>query len=158
MLTSCRLRCLQPELRSLFSWPAFAQYLDEAGVDWRSFQNSYDWATNSGLFYFQAFQQADKNSSLYKRGLAFDGDNSLASFRAAAAAGTSRGQLGLPPPVRCRSIPQFAQRWCLVRLNQIVDAAIHGKNYNETVVIVTYDGTYCRTRPLIVPEAFQVRL
>lgn len=69
-------------------WPAFAQYLDEAGVDWRSFQNSYNWATNSGLFYFQAFQEAATNSSLYQRGLAFDGDNGLDAFKQAAADGT----------------------------------------------------------------------
>ncbi|TVY15315.1 Non-hemolytic phospholipase C [Lachnellula arida] len=69
-------------------WPAYAQYLDKAGVDWRSYQNSYQWATNSGLFYFEAFQNADVNSSLYKRGLAFDGENGLDAFKTSAAAGT----------------------------------------------------------------------
>jgi len=69
-------------------WPAYAQTIDEAGVNWRSFQNSYQWATNSGLFYFEAFQNAAINSSLYQRGLAFDGDNGLDAFKASAAAGT----------------------------------------------------------------------
>lgn len=51
--------------------------MDEAGVDWMSFQNSFDWATNSVLFYFSAFQEAAVNSSLYQRGLNFDGPNGL---------------------------------------------------------------------------------
>lgn len=121
-------------------WPAYAQTIDEAGVDWRSYQASYNWATNSGLFYFEAFQQAAVNSSLYQRGLAFDGDNSLASFRADAAAGTLPLVSWVFPPGAMQEHSPNTPNDGAWFINQIVDAAIHGLNYNETVVIINYDG------------------
>jgi phospholipase C len=121
-------------------WPAFAQYLDEAGVDWRSYQSSYDWATNNGLFYFQAFQEAAVNSSLYQRGLTFDGDNGLAAFRSAAANGTLPEVSWVFPPGALQEHSPNAPNDGAWFINQIVDAAIHGKNYNETIVMINYDG------------------
>ena len=121
-------------------WPAFAQYLDEAGVDWRSYQSSYDWATNNGLFYFQAFQEAAVNSSLYQRGLTFDGNNGLAAFQSAAASGTLPEVSWVFPPGALQEHSPNAPNDGAWFINQIVDAAIHGKNYNETIVMINYDG------------------
>ncbi|OAA57415.1 non-hemolytic phospholipase c [Niveomyces insectorum RCEF 264] len=148
--------CVATNLDCLpLQWPAFAQYLDEAGIDWRSFQNSWDWATNNGLFYFQAFQEAAVNSSLYQRGLAFDGDNGLDAFRAAAAAGTlpevswafPPGSLQEHPP----NTPQDGAWW----INQIVDAAIHGKDKDDTVILLNWDeggGWGDAVLPIISPK------
>jgi phospholipase C len=116
-------------------WPAYAQYLDEAGVDWRSYQESYNWATNSGLFYFEAFQEAAVNSSLYQRGLAFDGDNSLASFKAAAANGTLPEVSWVFPPGALQEHPPNTPKDASWFMNQVVSAAINGPNYNETVIL-----------------------
>lgn len=121
-------------------WPAFAQYLDKAGIDWRSYQASYNWATNSGLFYFKAFQEAAKNSSLYQRGLAFDGDNSLDSFKAAAANGTLPEVSWVFPPGALQEHPPNTPNDAAWFMHQIVNAAIHGKNANETVILINYDG------------------
>lgn len=121
-------------------WPAFAQYLDEAGVDWRSYQNSWDWATNNGLFYFQAFQEAANDSSLYQRGLAFDGDNSLDSFKASAANGTLPEVSWVFPPGALQEHSPNTPNDGAWFINQVVDAAIHGKNYKETIVMINYDG------------------
>ncbi|CZR52692.1 related to phospholipase C [Phialocephala subalpina] len=121
-------------------WPAYAQYLDEAGVDWRSFQNSYNWATNSGLFYFAAFQEAATNSSLYKRGLAFDGENALDSFKAKAANGTLPTVSWVFPPGALQEHPPNTPKDASWFINQVVDAAIHGENYQETIVLINYDG------------------
>jgi phospholipase C len=130
-------------------WPAFAQYLDEAGVDWRSYQNSYDWATNSGLFYFQAFQEAATNSSLYQRGLTFDGDNGLDAFKAAAANGTLPEVSWVFPPGSLQEHSPNTPKDGAWFINQIVDAAIHGPNYNETIVMINYDG---KQDPLFFPS------
>ena len=148
--------CVATNLDCLpLQWPAFAQKLDEAGVDWRSFQESYDWATNNGLFYFEAFQNAAEDSSLYQRGLAFDGDNSLASFKAAAANGTlpevswcfPPGNLQEHPP----NTPQDGAWW----INEIVNATIHGPSYNDTVILLNWDeagGWGDAVLPLVSPN------
>ena len=121
-------------------WPAFAQYLDEAGIDWRSYQNSWDWATNSGLFYFKAFQDAPEDSSLHQRGLAFDGDNGLDAFKEAAANGTLPMVSWVFPPGSLQEHPPQTPKDGSWFINQIVSSIINGPNYNETVFILNYDG------------------
>lgn len=121
-------------------WPAYAQYLDKAGVDWRSYQNSYQWATNSGLFYFEAFQNADVNSSLYKRGLAFDGENGLDAFKTSAAAGTLPEVSWCFPPGNQQEHPPQTPKDAAWYMNEIVSSVINGPHYNETILMITYDG------------------
>ncbi|KKK15636.1 putative hemolytic phospholipase C precursor [Aspergillus ochraceoroseus] len=136
-------------------WPAFAQYLDEAGVDWRSYQNSYNWATNNGLFYFQAFQEAATNSSLYQRGLAFDGDNGLDAFKAAAANGTLPEVSWVFPPGALQEHSPNTPIDGAYFINQVVDSIIHGKNYKETVLLLNYDeagGWGDAVLPLVSPN------
>lgn len=135
--------CVATNLDCLpLQWPAYAQYLDEAGVNWRSFQNSYNWATNSGLFYFEAFQQAAVNSSLYQRGLAFDGDNGIPAFKAAAAAGTLPEVSWVFPPGALQEHPPNTPVDASWFMNEIVSAAINGPNYNETIILINYDGKW----------------
>lgn len=134
--------CSGPNLDCLpLKWPAFAQYLDEAGVDWRSYQNSYNWATNNGLFYFEAFQNASTNSSLYERGLAFDGDNGLDAFKAAAAAGTLPEVSWVFPPGALQEHSPNTPIDGSWFINQVVGSAINGKDREETVILLNYDGT-----------------
>ncbi|KAH8892840.1 non-hemolytic phospholipase c [Thozetella sp. PMI_491] len=148
--------CDAPNLNCVpLEWPAYAEYLDKAGVDWRSYQNSYNWATNSGLFYFKAFQDAAKDSSLYQRGLAFDGDNSLASFKAAAANGTLPEVSWVFPPGSLQEHSPHSPNDGAWFMNQVVSAAIHGKNYNETVILINWDeagGWGDAVYPLISPR------
>ena len=135
--------CVATNLDCLpLQWPAYAQYLDEAGVDWRSFQESYNWATNSGLFYFEAFQQATVNSSLYERGLAFDGENGFDAFKASAAAGTLPEVSWVFPPGALQEHPPNTPKDAAWFMNEIVSAAIHGPNYNETIILINYDGMF----------------
>lgn len=135
--------CVAKNLDCLpLQWPAYAQYLDEAGVDWRSFQESYNWATNSGPFYFEAFQQAAVNSSLYKRGLAFDGENGFDSFKAAAAAGTLPEVSWIFPPGALQEHSPNTPKDASWFMNEIVSAAINGPNYNETIILINYDGKF----------------
>lgn len=80
------------------------------------------------------------NSSLYQRGLAFDGDNSLASFKAAAANGTLPEVSWVFPPGSLQEHSPQAPNDGAWFINQVVGAAIHGKNYEDTVVLLNYDG------------------
>jgi phospholipase C len=135
------LGCVAENLDCLpLKWPAYAQYLDEAGVDWRSYQNSYQWATNSGLFYFEAFQNAAVNSSLYQRGLAFDGDNGLDAFKASAAAGTLPEVSWCFPPGNQQEHPPQTPKDAAFYMNEILSSVINGPNYNDTILMITYDG------------------
>ncbi|KAL1859073.1 hypothetical protein VTK73DRAFT_7602 [Phialemonium thermophilum] len=136
-------------------WPAFAQYLDEAGVDWRSYQASWDWATNNGLFYFQAFQEAPTNSSLYQRGLAFDGENGLPAFQEAAASGTLPEVSWVFPPGSLQEHPPQTPKDGAWFINQIVSSILTSPAYNETVFILNYDeagGWGDAVPPLISPQ------
>lgn len=121
-------------------WPALAQILDEAGVDWRSFQESFDWPTTNGLFQFEAFQNADEDSSLYKRGLAFDGDNSLASFKAAAKNGTLPEVSWVFAPRKMHEHSPYTPKDGSYFINEIAQALFTGKNWKNTVFMLTYDG------------------
>lgn len=80
------------------------------------------------------------NSSLYQRGLTFDGDNGLAAFQSAAASGTLPEVSWVFPPGALQEHSPNAPNDGAWFINQIVDAAIHGKNYNETIVMINYDG------------------
>ncbi|CAK7217215.1 hypothetical protein SCUCBS95973_003070 [Sporothrix curviconia] len=148
--------CVATNLDCLpLQWPAFAQKLDEAGVDWRSYQQSYNWATNNGLFYFEAFQNAATNSSLYERGLAFDGDNSLESFKAAAANGTLPEVSWCFPPGNLQEHPPYTPQDGAWWINEIVNATINGPNYNDTVILLNWDeagGWGDAVMPLVSPN------
>ncbi|KAK0387603.1 hypothetical protein NLU13_3849 [Sarocladium strictum] len=148
--------CTGPNLNCLpIEWPAFAQYLDEAGVDWRAFQNSKDWATTNGLFYFKAFQDAAQNSSMYRRGLVFDGDNGLEAFQRSAADGTLPEVSWIFAPGTLQEHPPRSPVDGSWYINQVVNATIHGKNYNDTIFIINYDeagGWGDAVMPVVSPE------
>ena len=51
-----------------FRWMTYAERLEKAGITWRVYQQQDNYGTNV-LEYFKNFVQADKNSSLYQRGV-----------------------------------------------------------------------------------------
>ncbi|KAF3759903.1 putative hemolytic phospholipase C precursor [Cryphonectria parasitica EP155] len=112
-------------------WPATAEYYDAAGVDWGVFMNEYDYVTNNGLFYFDTFQNAPENSSLYQRGLAFSDQNSLDGFYSAAANGTLPEISWIFPPGAVNDGAWF--------MKNIVDAVTQGPNWDSTVLLICYD-------------------
>lgn len=120
-------------------WKAYAQVLDEAGIDWRSYQNSYDWATNSGLFYFEAFQNSSTDSSLYQRGLVFDGNNSITTFQERALNGTLPEVSWVFPPGALQEHSPNAPNDGAYFINEIVGSVINGAAYKDTLVLLNYD-------------------
>jgi phospholipase C len=80
------------------------------------------------------------NSSLYQRGLAFDGENGLDSFKAKAANGTLPTVSWVFPPGALQEHPPNTPKDASWFMNQVIDSAIHGPNYNETIILLNYDG------------------
>ncbi len=114
--------------------------MDEAGVDWKCLQNSFNWATTNQLFYFEAFQNAPESSSMFQRGLVFDGDSGLEGFQARAANGTLPMVSYIFAPGAMQEHPPFTPRDGAYFINQVVGSVLNGTGYNETVVFINYDG------------------
>ncbi len=55
-------------VRGGFRWTTYAERLEKAGVSWKVYQQQDNYGCNV-LEYFKAFQQADRDSSLYNRGM-----------------------------------------------------------------------------------------
>lgn len=51
-----------------FRWTTYAERLEKAGVSWKVYQQQDNYGCNM-LEYFQTFQQADRDSRLYNRGM-----------------------------------------------------------------------------------------
>ncbi|HEU0173307.1 MAG TPA: alkaline phosphatase family protein [Blastocatellia bacterium] len=51
-----------------YRWTTYAERLDKAGVSWKVYQQQDNYGCNM-LEYFQTFQQADRDSRLYNRGM-----------------------------------------------------------------------------------------
>ncbi len=54
-----------------FRWTTYAERLEKAGVSWKVYQQKDNYGCNM-LEYFQTFQKADRDSSLYQRGVIRD--------------------------------------------------------------------------------------
>jgi len=58
-----------------FAWKTYAERLEEAGIDWKVYQE-YDNFSDNPLAYFRQFRNLDKNSRFYKRARAWaEGSN-----------------------------------------------------------------------------------
>ncbi len=55
-------------VRGGFRWTTYAERLEKAGVSWKVYQQQDNYGCNV-LEYFQAFQQADRDSPLHNRGM-----------------------------------------------------------------------------------------
>lgn len=114
--------------------------MDEAGVDWKCFQDTYNYANTNQLFHFAAFQNASTNSSLYQRGLLFDGVNGLEGFKARAANGTLPMISYIFAPNILHEHSPYTPNDGAWYINQVVGSVINGTGYNNTVVLINYDG------------------
>jgi phospholipase C len=123
-----------------YYWPSYAQYMDEAGVDWKCFQDSYDNADTNQLVHFAAFQNATEDSSLYQRGLLYDGDNGLEGFKARAANGTLPLVSYIFAPSSLQEHSPKTPNDAAWFMNEVIGSVINGTGYNESVILLNYDG------------------
>ena len=77
---------------------------------------------------------------MYKRGLVFDGDNGLEAFQKSAAEGTLPEVSWIFPPGILQEHPPRSPVDGSWYINQVVNATLHGKNYNDTIFMINYDG------------------
>jgi phospholipase C len=57
-----------------FRWTTYAERLLDAGVSWQVYQQKNNYSCNA-LEFFKTFREADENSQLYKRGVAYGSAN-----------------------------------------------------------------------------------
>lgn len=122
-----------------FNWKTVPEYYEDAGVTWQVYQDTDNYVDDP-LVFFQLFQNLASNTGLYNRGVAFNSNNTLDAFFADAAAGTlplvsyivGPGELSEHQPNR-----PIDGGWLQ---KQIVEAVVNGKGYNNTVLMISYDG------------------
>jgi phospholipase C len=115
------------------------EHLQNAGVTWQIFQNPTDDYADI-LTDFAVFRNAKPGSPLYDRGMLRNANTSLAAFYKLA-------QEGNLPQVSwiigdqelCEHQPWRPEDGAWLQ-KQIVEAIITGQSYEDTVLMITYDG------------------
>lgn len=119
-----------------FKWTTFPEVLQDAGISWQVYEDLDNFEDNE-LQYFEQYINAPNGSALRERGNSYPG---LQGFYDAAANGTlpqvswivGAAELSEHPPNRPIDGGWLQQ--------QVVEAVMNSPKYNETVLIVSYDG------------------
>ena len=121
-------------------WTSYGQIMDEAGVDYFCYENSYNWPTTNDFQWFDQYINAPQNSSMYQRCMNFDGPNAIETFIARAGNGTLPEVSYLFSPGAMQEHPPYTVQDGEYFTRQIIEAIINGPAYNETLFFLTYDG------------------
>ncbi|KAF3912765.1 hypothetical protein ABW20_dc0105965 [Dactylellina cionopaga] len=119
-------------------WKTAAEYWQDAGVTWQVYQNLNNFDDNP-LHWFEQFQNAPASSELSTRGVSFD--YSLDKFYADAAAGTLPQVSYIIGPTELSEHPPYLPSDGAWLQQQVVNAIVNGKSYNDTVLMISYDET-----------------
>lgn len=118
------------------------QYLQDAGVDWRLYQDDFDVAGQDLFNIFQVFEESGPGDPLYYRGSSYFANNTLDAFYAQAMNGTLPQVSWLIPEQALSEHPPWMPRDGAWLQKQIVEAVINGKSWNDTVLMISYDGMF----------------
>lgn len=118
-------------------WKTTAEYYEDAGTSWQVFQDADNFDDNQ-LVWFENFQNAKNDSSLYKRGV--EGEP-LQSFYDRAANGTLPEVSYIVGPAQLAEHQPYAPHDGAWLQTQIAKAVTESPKYNSTVLIVSYDET-----------------
>lgn len=124
-------------------WKTFPEYLEDAGVSWQVWQDLDNFEDNM-LAYFEQYQLAPNGSALRRKGNSYPG---LESFYANAAAGTLPQVSWIVGPQELAEHPPNMPVDGAWLQKKVVDAITSSPAYNETVLIISYDGERSWTRP-----------
>jgi phospholipase C len=119
-----------------FTWKTIPEYWQAAGVTWQVYQDDDNFEDNS-LPYFQQYQDAPESSPLTQRGNSYLG---LEQFYADAAAGTLPLISYIVGPAELSEHYPYLPSDGAWLQRQVVEAVVNGKAYNETALIIMYDG------------------
>lgn len=129
--------CEEPHLNCFpFTWKTFPEYLEEAGVTWQVYQD-FDNFEDNMLAYFAQYQNANDTSPLTIRGNSYPG---LAKFYADAKKGTLPQVSYIIGPAELSEHSPYLPSDGAWLQKQVVDAVINSPIYNETVLMISYDG------------------
>lgn len=136
--------CEAPGLNCFpFVWKTFPEYLEEAGISWQVWQDLDNFEDNM-LAYFAQYQTAKKESALRTKGNTYPG---LDAFYKAAAEGKLPQVSWIVGPQELAEHPPNRPTDGAWLQKKVVDAITKSPAYNETVLIISYDGTPRRPQP-----------
>jgi len=118
------------------SWKTTPEFYQDAGVTWQIYQDTDNFDDNP-LAWFEQYQNAQNGTALSERGMAFLG---LDKFYSDAQAGTLPQISYIVGPTQLSEHPPYAPRDGAWLQKQVVDAVTGGKAYNQTVLIISFDG------------------
>lgn len=117
-------------------WKTFPEYLEEAGISWQVFQD-FDNFEDNMLAYFEQYQKAPNSSALHIKGNSYPG---LDAFYANASAGTlPQVSWIIGPQEQAEHPPNMPKDGAWLH-QQVVEAITSSPAYNETVLVISYDG------------------
>ncbi|KAG5977891.1 hypothetical protein E4U55_006456 [Claviceps digitariae] len=144
--------CEAPGLNCFpFVWKTFPEYLEEAGISWRVWQD-FDNFEDNMLAYFEQYQVAKYGSALRNKGNSYSG---LDAFYQAAAKGTLPQVSWVVGPQELSEHPPNMPKDGAWLQKKVVDAITNSPAYNETVLIISYDeqgGWADHVVPVVAPK------
>ncbi|KAH8809442.1 putative non-hemolytic phospholipase C precursor [Xylogone sp. PMI_703] len=134
-----------------FTWKTFPEYLQEAGISWRVYQDLDNFEDNA-LQYFEQYQKAPNGSALRELGESYPG---LDAFYKAAAKGTLPQVSYIVGPQELSEHPPNRPVDGAWLQQQVVEAVVNSPRYKETVLIISYDeqgGFFDHVPPIVAPN------
>lgn len=123
-------------------WKTFPEYLEEAGVSWKVWQDRDNFQDNM-LAYFDQYQNAAASSPLTTKGNSYPG---LQAFYNACAQGTLPAVSWIIGPAELTEHPANTPNHGAWLQKKIVEAVMNSPAYNSTALFVTYDGKQTSSR------------
>ena len=130
-------------------WKTVPEYLDEAGISWQVYQDNNSYVDNPLIFWKQ-YQNIPKNSSLSEHALRLLG---LEKFLDDARNGNLPEVSYVVAHQYLTEHPPFTLQDGAWMQRQVADALMHGKDWDSTVLIVSYDETGGWADHVMAPHA-----
>ena len=128
--------CESPHLDCFsLDWETMPDVLQETGVSWQIFQDADSFDDNP-LACFQQFQDAKKNSQLYKRGFAGE---TLDTFYARAANDAFSAVSHIFGPTELSEHPLYYPRDGAWLQRKVVKSVVNSPKYGKTILLISYD-------------------
>ncbi|KAJ3494551.1 hypothetical protein NLG97_g4006 [Lecanicillium saksenae] len=118
-----------------FTWKTTPEYLEDAGISWRVWQD-FDNFEDNMLAYFKQYQDAPNNSPLRENGISFPG---LDAFYDACANGTLPQISWIIGPAELSEHPPNMPIDGAWLQRNVVEAVTNSPLYNSTALVISYD-------------------
>ena len=118
-------------------WKTVPEFHQDAGVSWMVYQDEDNYGDDLLIDSFAQYQNAPADSPLTIYGSSYPG---LAKFYSDAAAGTLPEVSWIVGPAELSEHATYGPQDGAWLQRQIVEAVVNGAAYNETVLMISYDG------------------